>query len=155
MVRTSPTRGISVWMFLPISAGSTSMWMEGIRRWISSGERIARSAARVPIMMRRSDFARALLANPSIVILDEATSSIDTESEKLIQNAIQTLLKNRTSFVVAHRLSTIVDADKIIVLDKGKIKEMGTHHELMNKKGAYYELFTSQALQEKQKAFIQ
>ena len=100
-------------------------------------------------------FARALLANPSIVILDEATSSIDTESEKLIQNAIQTLLKNRTSFVVAHRLSTIVDADKIIVLDKGKIKEMGTHQELMNKKGAYYELFTSQALQEKQKAFIQ
>lgn len=99
-------------------------------------------------------FARALLKNPSIVILDEATSSIDTESEKLIQNAIHTLLQNRTSFVVAHRLSTIVDADKILVLDKGQIKEIGTHQELMQKKGAYYELFTSQALQEKQQAMM-
>lgn len=94
-------------------------------------------------------FARALLSNPGIVILDEATSSIDTESEKLIQNAIQTLLKDRTSFVVAHRLSTIVDADQILVLDHGKIMEQGTHTELMSKKGMYYELFTSQAINEK------
>ena len=94
-------------------------------------------------------FARALLSNPRIVILDEATSSIDTESEKLIQNAIKTLLKDRTSFVVAHRLSTIVDADQILVLDHGQIKEQGTHQELMKLKGMYYELFTSQALDEK------
>ena len=94
-------------------------------------------------------FARALLSNPRIVILDEATSSIDTESEKLIQNAIATLLKDRTSFVVAHRLSTIVDADQILVLDHGKIMEQGTHTELMNLKGMYYELFTSQAIDEK------
>ena len=96
-------------------------------------------------------FARALLSNPRIVILDEATSSIDTESEKLIQNAIKTLLKDRTSFVVAHRLSTIVEADQILVLDHGQIKEKGTHSELMELKGMYYELFTSQALDEKTK----
>lgn len=94
-------------------------------------------------------FARALLCNPRIVILDEATSSIDTESEKLIQNAISTLLKDRTSFVVAHRLSTIVDADQILVLDHGEIKEQGTHQELMKLKGMYFDLFTSQALDEK------
>ncbi len=94
-------------------------------------------------------FARALLSDPRIVILDEATSSIDTESEKLIQNAIAELLKDRTSFVVAHRLSTIVDADLILVLDHGKVMEQGTHHELMKKKGMYYELYTSQALDEK------
>lgn len=94
-------------------------------------------------------FARALLSDPRIVILDEATSSIDTESEKLIQNAIETLLKDRTSFVVAHRLSTIVEADQILVLDHGKIMEQGTHQELMAKKGMYYDLFTSQAISEK------
>ena len=81
--------------------------------------------------------------------MDEATSSIDTESEKLIQNAIVELLKDRTSFVVAHRLSTIVNADLILVLDHGKVVEQGTHHELMQKKGRYYELYTSQALDEK------
>lgn len=94
-------------------------------------------------------FARALLSDPRIVILDEATSSIDTESEKLIQNAIVELLKDRTSFVVAHRLSTIVNADLILVLDHGKVVEQGTHHELMQRKGRYYELYTSQALDEK------
>ena len=73
---------------------------------------------------------RALLFNPSILILDEATSSIDSESEILIQHAIDTLIKGRTSIVIAHRLSTIRKANKIIVLDKGEIKEMGTHHEL-------------------------
>lgn len=94
-------------------------------------------------------FARALLSDPRIVILDEATSSIDTESEKLIQNAIQTLLKDRTSFVVAHRLSTIVDADQILVLDHGKVMEKGTHQELMHMHGRYYDLFTSQAIAQK------
>ncbi len=99
-------------------------------------------------------FARALLSDPRIVILDEATSSIDTESEKLIQNAIATLLKDRTSFVVAHRLSTIVDADLILVLDHGKVMEKGTHQELMSLKGMYYDLFTSQAIADKTEAFL-
>ena len=99
-------------------------------------------------------FARALLSDPRIVILDEATSSIDTESEKLIQNAIATLLKDRTSFVVAHRLSTIVDADMILVLDHGKIMEKGTHSELMKLKGMYYELFTSQAIAQKTQSIL-
>ena len=89
-------------------------------------------------------FARALLYNPSILILDEATSSIDTESERLIQHAINKLIANRTSIVIAHRLSTIRKANKIIVLDKGEIKESGTHEELLAKQGAYYQLHKMQ-----------
>ena len=85
-------------------------------------------------------FIRALLFDPSILILDEATSSIDSESEALIQQAIDTLIKGRTSIVIAHRLSTIRKADKIIVLDKGEIKEIGTHQQLMNLQGYYYKL---------------
>ena len=93
-------------------------------------------------------FARAILANPKILILDEATSSIDTENEKLIQNAIQTILKNRTSLVVAHRLSTIVDADLIVVLKEGKIIEKGRHLELLKQKGYYFNLYKNQFIQE-------
>jgi ATP-binding cassette subfamily B protein len=89
-------------------------------------------------------FARALLYDPAILILDEATSSIDTESEELIQHAIDTLINNRTSIVIAHRLSTIRKADKIMVLDRGEIKEMGTHAELLAKKGSYYLLHKMQ-----------
>jgi ATP-binding cassette, subfamily B, multidrug efflux pump len=89
-------------------------------------------------------FIRALLYNPSILILDEATSSIDTESEILIQKAIDTLIKGRTSIIIAHRLSTIRKANKIIVLDKGEIKEMGTHEELMEKQGHYFKLHQMQ-----------
>ncbi len=85
-------------------------------------------------------FIRALLYDPSILILDEATSSVDTESEGLIQHAIDTLIRGRTSIVIAHRLSTIRKADKIIVLDKGEIKEMGTHEELLEKQGFYFNL---------------
>jgi ATP-binding cassette subfamily B protein len=97
-------------------------------------------------------FIRALLYNPSILILDEATSSIDTESETLIQHAIDTLIAGRTSIVIAHRLSTIRKADKIIVLDKGEIKEMGTHAELLLKGGFYAKLHNMQF--EKQKVVI-
>ena len=89
-------------------------------------------------------FIRALLYNPSILILDEATSSIDTESEMLIQLAIDKLIYGRTSIVIAHRLSTIRKANKILVLDKGEIKEMGTHNELLTKQGFYYQLHKMQ-----------
>lgn len=93
-------------------------------------------------------FARAIVDNPAILVLDEATSSIDTENEKVILQAIDTVLKERTSLVVAHRLSTIVKADKIIVLQNGKIIEMGTHKELLKQKGYYFELYRNQFMQE-------
>jgi ATP-binding cassette subfamily B protein/subfamily B ATP-binding cassette protein MsbA len=86
-------------------------------------------------------FARALLANPRILILDEATSSVDTQTEQIIQKALATLLKGRTSFVIAHRLSTITNADKIVVINDGKIIEQGTHAELLVSQGMYYELY--------------
>lgn len=89
-------------------------------------------------------FARALAYNPQILILDEATSSVDTETEMLIQNAIEKLLVGRTSIVVAHRLSTIQNADKIIVMHKGEIRETGNHQELLAKKGIYYKLYQLQ-----------
>lgn len=89
-------------------------------------------------------FARALLANPRILILDEATSNIDTQTERLVQKGIKRLLSGRTSFVIAHRLSTIRDADRIMVVDGGRIVETGTHDELMNLRGLYYDLYMSQ-----------
>lgn len=89
-------------------------------------------------------FARALAYNPQILILDEATSSIDTETEQLIQNAIEKLLIGRTSIVIAHRLSTIQNADKILVMHKGELKESGTHQELLSKRGIYYKLYQLQ-----------
>ena len=89
-------------------------------------------------------FARALLADPRILILDEATSNIDTQTERLVQSGIKKLLHGRTSFVIAHRLSTIRDADRIFYVDDGKIIESGTHAELLAKKKAYYELYMSQ-----------
>jgi ATP-binding cassette subfamily B protein len=89
-------------------------------------------------------FIRALLYNPSILILDEATSSVDTESEQLIQHAIDTLIEGRTSIVIAHRLSTIRKADKILVLDRGEIKEAGTHAALLEQDGFYARLYEMQ-----------
>ena len=89
-------------------------------------------------------FARTMVSMPKILILDEATSSIDTKTELLVQDGIEALLKGRTSFVIAHRLSTIQKADRIFVIDNGGIMEEGNAMELMAKKGAYYRLYTAQ-----------
>jgi ATP-binding cassette subfamily B multidrug efflux pump len=89
-------------------------------------------------------FVRAMVYDPQIIVLDEATSSVDTETEEMIQNAIEQLMKGRTSIVIAHRLSTIQNADRIIVLDKGEIKESGTHQELLDKNGYYANLYKMQ-----------
>ena len=88
--------------------------------------------------------ARAFMADPAILILDEATSSVDTRTEVLVQQAMAKLRTGRTSFVIAHRLSTIRDADVILVMDKGALIEQGTHHDLMAAKGFYYDLYASQ-----------
>jgi len=93
---------------------------------------------------QRVCIARAVLANPPIMLLDEATSALDTESEKLVQDALNNLMKNRTSIVIAHRLSTIQHADKIIVIDKGEVVESGSHNELINKNGLYRRLIDMQ-----------
>ncbi|MDD3957278.1 MAG: ABC transporter ATP-binding protein [Candidatus Izemoplasmatales bacterium] len=93
-------------------------------------------------------FARAILADPKILVLDEATSSVDTETEQLIQTAIHRLLKGRTSFIVAHRLSTIVHSDRILVLEDGRVIESGSHRELIQSQGHYYKLYTNQYSEE-------
>jgi len=93
---------------------------------------------------QRLAIARAIMKNPPILILDEATSALDTESERLVQKALETLMANRTVLVIAHRLSTVKNADKIILLDKGEIKEVGTHNELMVKEGLYSNLYNIQ-----------
>ncbi|GAC1363372.1 MAG: hypothetical protein NVSMB42_23130 [Herpetosiphon sp.] len=94
--------------------------------------------------------ARAALANPRILILDEATSSVDTRTERMIQAAFDRLLEGRTSFVIAHRLSTIQNANQVLMLQAGEIVERGTHTELLARKGAYYALYMSQFQQEEQ-----
>ncbi|ATA92665.1 ABC transporter ATP-binding protein [Capnocytophaga canimorsus] len=94
---------------------------------------------------QRLSIARAVLKNPPIMILDEATSALDTESERLVQNALENMMKNRTSIVIAHRLSTIQNADLIVVMQKGKIVEQGTHSELLAKKGMYHKLVEMQS----------
>jgi len=96
---------------------------------------------------QRISIARAVLKNPPIMILDEATSALDTESEQLVQTALEKMMKNRTSLVIAHRLSTIQKADNIVVLRKGIIIEQGKHEELLAKKGEYFKLVTMQTLQ--------
>jgi subfamily B ATP-binding cassette protein MsbA len=95
---------------------------------------------------QRLTIARAVLKNPPVLILDEATSSLDTESERLVQDALYNLMKNRTSIVIAHRLSTIQRADEILVLQRGKIEERGTHAELLKADGVYKRLVNMQML---------
>ena len=94
-------------------------------------------------------FARAILADPRIFILDEATSSVDTETEAIIQRAISKVLKGRTSFIIAHRLSTVRSADRILVIEDGQIKESGTHQQLLRRRGSYYKLYMSQFEEER------
>lgn len=100
-------------------------------------------------------FARALLANPQIFVMDEATSSIDTETEQLIQRGLETIFAGRISFVIAHRLSTIRRADRILVITGGRIEESGTHAELLQRRGHYYDLYTSQFRREKEEAVLE
>lgn len=98
--------------------------------------------------------ARAILANPSIFVLDEATSSVDAESEAKIQNAVDKLLKCRTSFVIAHRLSTVVHSDRILVIEKGRVIEEGNHIELLEREGHYHKLYTNQFFKEREEALL-
>ena len=95
---------------------------------------------------QRLSIARAVLKNPSILFFDEATASVDSETEKLIQDAIEQLIQGRTTIMIAHRLSTLRKANKIIVVDKGRILEMGTPEELMAQKGKYYKLIQIQTM---------
>ena len=99
-------------------------------------------------------FARALLADPRILILDEATSSVDTATEKVIEQGVAHLMQGRTSFVIAHRLSTIVQADKIVVMDRGQIVEMGKHDDLLAERGRYYNLYTMQWADQAEAEFV-
>jgi len=99
-------------------------------------------------------FARAIITDPKIFVLDEATSSVDTETEQKIQDAIHKVLENRTSFIIAHRLSTIRSADRILVVQKGKITEQGTHHELIKLKGYYYRLYSNQFMEERESELL-
>ena len=100
-------------------------------------------------------FARALLANPQLFVMDEATSSIDTETEQLIQRGLETMFTGRISFVIAHRLSTIRGADRILVITKGRIEECGTHEDLLRSRGHYYDLYTSQFRREREEAVLE
>jgi ATP-binding cassette subfamily B protein len=99
--------------------------------------------------------ARATLADPKIFVLDEATSSVDTQTEHLIQNALDNVLRGRISFVIAHRLSTIRRADRILVIEGGKITEQGTHRELLKQRGHYYNLYTSQFVREHEEEVLE
>ncbi len=99
-------------------------------------------------------FARALIANPAIFVLDEATSSVDTETEQRIQKAIATALKGRTSFIIAHRLSTIRSADRILVIQDGRVMEQGSHRELIAHRGHYYNLYVNQFREEREQALL-
>jgi ATP-binding cassette subfamily B protein len=100
-------------------------------------------------------FARAIIGNPQILVMDEATSSVDTQTESLLQESLQTVLQGRTSFVIAHRLSTIRSADKILVIDQGELMEMGNHDELLALKGRYFNLYQKQFQTESEEELLQ
>jgi ATP-binding cassette subfamily B protein len=97
--------------------------------------------------------ARAVLSDPEIFIMDEATSSVDTLTEALIQNGMEAIMKGRTSFIIAHRLSTIKRADRIFVIENGHIAEMGSHKELLRLKGKYFNLYTKQFRSERENIY--
>ncbi len=93
---------------------------------------------------QRVAIARAILKDPAVLILDEATSSLDTESERLVEEAMETLLENRSTLIIAHRLSTVRRADRVVVLDRGRVVEEGTHGELLGREGVYAKLYRGQ-----------
>ncbi|MFB6373505.1 MAG: ATP-binding cassette domain-containing protein [Bradymonadaceae bacterium] len=95
---------------------------------------------------QRVAIARALLKDPTLLILDEATSSLDVKSEALVQEALERLMESRTTLIIAHRLSTVSNADRIVVLDRGRVLETGEHADLLDKEGLYYELIETQRL---------
>lgn len=122
----------NAWEFVNLMPGKVFSKVGDRGRRLSGGQK------------QRISIARAILKDPRILILDEATSALDSKSEKLVQDALERLMKSRTTFVIAHRLSTIMSADKIVVLDKGKIVEMGSHSELLKEKGHYAALYNMQ-----------
>ena len=143
-----------------IRLGNPSIDDERVRRGGARGARrrlhraAARTATRAPVAERGAtlsvgqkqllSFARALAFDPRVLILDEATSSVDTETELLIRDALRVLMAGRTTIAIAHRLSTIQDMDKILVLHKGQLRESGTHQELLAQRGIYFKLFELQ-----------
>ncbi|MEZ4770617.1 MAG: ABC transporter ATP-binding protein [Caldilineales bacterium] len=133
---------------------TTRMWSPRPARWAqmrssavcrrATQRRSARTASTSASASGNWSPSRALLADPRILILDEATSSVDTTTEKLIEQGLGALMRGRSSFVIAHRLSTVIDADQIVVIDAGRIVEQGTHTELLARRGRYYKLYTMQ-----------
>ena len=130
--KMQPMKNLTVQLKWQIVQNSLDVYQNKKKQCLSQGQR------------QLLTIARAVLADPKILILDEATSSVDTRTEKKIQDAMVKLMTNRTSIIIAHRLSTIQDADLIVVLDQGVVVEMGNHQELLAKKGVYNRLYQTQ-----------
>jgi ATP-binding cassette subfamily B multidrug efflux pump len=130
-----------------VEAAAKASWADHFIRTLPDGyqSKLAEQGENISTGERQLlTIARAFLADPAVLILDEATSSVDTRTEVLIQRAMAELRRNRTSFIIAHRLSTIRNADVILVMDKGSIVEQGSHEELMASRGFYFDLYESQ-----------